>query len=284
MPILVEQPIIDCSEDEFYAIDQKVRGIAFDIHNQFGRFFDEQIYQTELAARCTQAGLHAAAEVKISVTHGTFEKEYFLDLLINNKVIVELKTSAQITAAHRAQTLNYLLLCNLQHGSLLNFRPSRVKHKFVSCRQTSECRKNAVIRADHGCSRIPQTELLATWLRELISDWGAGLDAQLYRDAISHLLGGNDAIFRPIPVLSAGKIIGTQKMHMLTDTCSFALTSVSKDVQNMEKHFYKVLHSSNLEGMVWINLHRQHISIRFLGNPLQAHADTHFKAPEHTFS
>lgn len=278
MPVRVDCPIHACSEEEFYQIDQKVRGIAFDIHNQLGRFFDEQIYQTELANRCRLVGLNAATEVKISVTHGSFEKEYFLDLLIENKVIVKLKTAAQITSVHRAQTLNYLLLCNLNHGSLLNFRQARVKHEFVSSRQSPESRKHFVIQADSSRCTTVQEKHWVVWLHELISDWGTGLDTQLYREAIIHLLGGAAQVIRPIPVLSSGKVIGMQNMHMLNDTQAFAVTAIGKDQQHMEKHFCKALSSSNLEGMAWINFNRQIIEIRFLKTSRSRPPDTQASA------
>ncbi len=77
--------------------------IVYDVHNEFGRFYDEKIYQNEIAYRCTLAGFESVmTEVPMQVCHGKFGKSYCVDLVINNAVIYELKTVERIVPDHRA--------------------------------------------------------------------------------------------------------------------------------------------------------------------------------------
>ena len=149
-------------QEEFHALDNKLMGIVFDVHNQLGRFLDEAIYKREIAFRWQGAGFGTAqCEVAITVTHQSFRKDYFIDLLLNRGLILEAKTTESLVAAHRAQGLNYLFLTGLQHGRLVNLRPPQVEHEFLSTKLTSAKRHRFEIldrpgvlsvRAAGGCA------------------------------------------------------------------------------------------------------------------------------------
>lgn len=79
MPIELSTPIHRVSQDEYHAIDRRALGLAFDIHNEFGRLMDEVVYKTELATRCLAAGMKVVREARARVTHGGFLKDYFID-------------------------------------------------------------------------------------------------------------------------------------------------------------------------------------------------------------
>lgn len=127
MPITTSVPIKVFDQEEFHAVDKVARGLAFDMHNEMGRYLDERLYQAELTARLKNRGFEVAREMKITLSLDGFEKEYFVDLLVDGGVIIETKTAESLTPAHRAQVLNYLYLCGLFHGALLNFRMERVQ-------------------------------------------------------------------------------------------------------------------------------------------------------------
>ena len=56
--------------------------VVFDIHNEFGRLLDEDLYKSEISARCAAAGIHPAErEVRLRVSYNGFIKDYFMDLL-----------------------------------------------------------------------------------------------------------------------------------------------------------------------------------------------------------
>src|SRR5437879_1078399 len=89
MPIHTAVPIRVIDQESFHQVDRRVTGIAFDIHNEFGRYLDERLYQAELTLRCRTLGFEVEPELQIDVTFGPFRKSYFADHLIDGGVIVE---------------------------------------------------------------------------------------------------------------------------------------------------------------------------------------------------
>jgi hypothetical protein len=80
MPIEIKRNIKRITEQEFYEIDYQVTGLAFAIHNEFGRLWSEKVYQNELASRCCDAGFpNVETEVPIFVSYKDFSKEYSIN-------------------------------------------------------------------------------------------------------------------------------------------------------------------------------------------------------------
>ena len=109
MPVECSLPLHLLGQEEFHTIDKIVMGLAFDIHNDLGRFLDERIYQDELAHRCRGAGLNPLREVGMRIAYGDFVKNYFMDLVVADGVIYELKACECLTSAHERQLINYLV-------------------------------------------------------------------------------------------------------------------------------------------------------------------------------
>jgi len=146
MPVKHSAMIEPISEDEFHLLDHKIMEVVFSMHKDLGRFYDEKIYQNELAYRCRNIGFETVAtEIPIQVSYKDFLKTYYVDLLINNRVMYELKTVKVITGEHRKQALNYLLLMGMHHGKLINMRPESVQYIFISTRLTKEKRYKFII-------------------------------------------------------------------------------------------------------------------------------------------
>src|SRR5688572_16390657 len=103
MPVECAASPVAVGQEEFHAIDRIVMGEIFSMHNSMGRFFDERIYQDALAHRCAARGLEVMREVEIRVKHGTFQKSYFLDMLIGGGCLYELKTVASLLLKHDKQ-------------------------------------------------------------------------------------------------------------------------------------------------------------------------------------
>jgi len=72
MPINYSVPICNIGQDPFHLLDKQFMRHAFDIHNEFGRFFDEQLYQNELIRRLKCTGSSVSREVTISVVYKDF--------------------------------------------------------------------------------------------------------------------------------------------------------------------------------------------------------------------
>src|SRR5438045_297128 len=111
MPITVDATLKRIGQAEFGEIAYDVMRHIFDVHSEFGRLFNEQIYQHEIASRCG-----GRVEVPIKIAYNGFKKDYFIDLLVQGGALFELKVAASITARHRAQAIHYLLLTGLAHA------------------------------------------------------------------------------------------------------------------------------------------------------------------------
>lgn len=105
----------------------EISKIVFDcglkIHRKLGIGLYETVYEQCLIFELEKAGLIVEKQKDISVVYDslTIEKAFRVDLLIENKVIVEIKAVQEINEYHTFQLLNYLRITNLKLGLLLNF-------------------------------------------------------------------------------------------------------------------------------------------------------------------
>ncbi|MCL1992753.1 MAG: GxxExxY protein [Spirochaetes bacterium] len=102
---------------------------AVDLHKKLGAGLLETVYEVVLTKLLTQKGLHVQRQVSVPIE---FEGEYFdegfrIDLFVEGKVIIELKSVEKISAAHKKQLLTYLKLTNTKLGFILNFGTELMK-------------------------------------------------------------------------------------------------------------------------------------------------------------
>jgi GxxExxY protein len=247
------------SEEVFHKVDCLVMKQVFEAHNSLGRFYDEDIYQHELARLCQAAGLESVeTEVPIHVTHKDFCKTYFMDLLINRSVVYELKTVRALDGSHRRQLLTYLLLCALNHGKLLNFRTPRVTHEFVSTRLDTG-RRHIYQMEMSGWKAIDTESIrLKSVVEELLNDWGLFLEASLYSEAITHFFGGVDHVEKLVDVRRGGVMIGRQKFRMLNDKTALFVTAVQHRA-DYHRHLKTLLENTGIEYVQWINFDKHNV-------------------------
>src|SRR5262245_10747868 len=116
------------------ALCDQVRQVAYDIHVYHGNGHLEKVYENALAHRLWKAGLRVKQQypLKVQDEDGTLIGVYLADLLVEDVLIVELKTAKAIALEHEAQILGYLKSARLQHGLLINFgSPKFEMSKFV---------------------------------------------------------------------------------------------------------------------------------------------------------
>ena len=101
----------------------QVRQTAYDIHVYHAHGHLEKVYENALANRLRKAGLNVKQQHPINVfdEDGTLIGEYLADLLVENLLIVELKTAKTLAPEHEAQIIGYLKSARLEHGLLINF-------------------------------------------------------------------------------------------------------------------------------------------------------------------
>ena len=255
MPVHINADLRCLNQDEFRKTAYYVMEHVFEVHRSMGRFFDEGIYRDAVAARLE---CPAQTEVLIEVTFESFRKEYRMDLLANHGGVFEFKTVKALGGEQRAQTLNYLLLCELSHAKLVNFRPERVEHEFVNTRLKRADRvafqvveKNWM---DPGSKDVP----FRPWLEAFLRDVGAGLDLHLYEAAASHFFGGEDSVLTYIEITSAGHRVGRQKVRIAAPRWAFKATTLKPDdLSRFEDHLRRFLNHTDLDGFHWINITRE---------------------------
>ena len=128
MPIISQHPLTPLDRAAFGKLSYEAFGQVLQIRQELGRFFDEKHYKQALAHHRSDLIL----EAPILVSHGSFKKFYFLDVLLALGGILEFKAAESIIARHRGQLLHYLMLAELRHGMLINVRPDRVTQEFVN--------------------------------------------------------------------------------------------------------------------------------------------------------
>jgi len=230
------------------------------MHKDLGRFCDEKIYQNELAYRCQRMGFNTVAtEAPIQVSYEDFRKIYYMDLLIDNRVMYELKAVNAITGEHQKQALNYLLLTGMHHGKLVNMRPQSVQHNFVSTRLTPEKRYNFTIEDREWRDLDDDSIWLKQLMLNLLSEWGSFLDTNLFYDAIKHFRGGEENVVRRIEVVSDSRVLGTQRTHLLNSQIAFKISAVTRDLSSYEAHLRKYFSHTSLKAVQWINFNHDHI-------------------------
>jgi len=103
---------------------------SISIHRKTGPGLLESVYETILAHQLQAEGLTVKRQVYMPIQYDqiTFENGFRADLVIENRVIVELKCVELISNSHRKQLLTYLRMTGMRLGYLLNFNESLMKH------------------------------------------------------------------------------------------------------------------------------------------------------------
>lgn len=111
-------------------ITEDIIGSAFEVYNILGYGFLEKVYQKALQVELLRRNRTAELEHAIKVTYkGAIVGEYAADLLVEEKVIVELKVAAKYNSKDEAQLLNELKATKIEVGLLINFGKEQVKYK-----------------------------------------------------------------------------------------------------------------------------------------------------------
>ena len=105
-------------------LSDRVIGAFFDTYNELGHGFLESVYEAALADRLRECGLRVEQQVPIDVRfHGHVVGQFRADMLVERRLLIEIKAAVQIAPAHEAQLLNYLKATRVHLGLLFNFGP-----------------------------------------------------------------------------------------------------------------------------------------------------------------
>jgi GxxExxY protein len=108
----------------------KIIGCAMRVHSTLGPGFLEAVYQKALAHELYKAGLKFECEKPITVYYdGVSIGDFFSDILVDGKVILELEANQALTPANEVQLVNYLTATGVEIGLLLNFGAQKLEFK-----------------------------------------------------------------------------------------------------------------------------------------------------------
>ncbi|MHC4510285.1 MAG: GxxExxY protein [Planctomycetota bacterium] len=111
-------------------LSYKVIKLALEVHNELGCGFLEKVYENALIMLLDRESIPAKQQAPVDVHfQGQVVGQYFADILVDHKLILELKTVEVIGNVHKAQVLNYLRATGLKLGLILNFAKPRFEYK-----------------------------------------------------------------------------------------------------------------------------------------------------------
>ena len=113
-------------------LTEKVIASAYHVHNDLGAGFVEKVYENALRIELVEAGLAVKQQHPIPVKYrGVVVGDFYADLMVEERLIVELKAVQELCRAHEVQLVNYLAATGIDNGLLINFCASvQVKRKF----------------------------------------------------------------------------------------------------------------------------------------------------------
>jgi len=111
-------------------ITYKINGAVYEVNKVLGVGFLEKVYEKALLIELRGIGLKAECQVPIKVDYkGQVVGEYFADIVVEDKIILELKAVDSLQKIHEAQILNYLNATKYNIGLLINFRYPKAEIK-----------------------------------------------------------------------------------------------------------------------------------------------------------
>ena len=125
--------VMNRDEDGLNGLTQKVIGCAFNVANALGVGFLEKVYENSLAVELRERGLKVEQQQRLEVRyHDVVVDDYAVDLLVENRVLVELKVASTLSDLHIAQCMNNVRSANKPMCLLINFGRPRIEIRRVS--------------------------------------------------------------------------------------------------------------------------------------------------------
>ena len=115
---------------EYKDVTEAIIGCAYRVYNKMGFGFLESVYEKCLLIELRKAGLYAESQKPITICYGDeIVGEFIADIVVNDTIILELKSVRRIIEAHEVQLVNYLVATGKPIGLILNFGERKVEVK-----------------------------------------------------------------------------------------------------------------------------------------------------------
>jgi GxxExxY protein len=111
-------------------LSYKIVGLAMEGHRKLGYGFLEKVYENAMMVLFQREGIRARQQISVKVYFEGVEVGYYVaDIVVEDKIIIELKAAENLVDGHRAQTLNYLKATNMKLALLLNFGKQKLQYE-----------------------------------------------------------------------------------------------------------------------------------------------------------
>ena len=108
----------------------KIIGCAMEVHKELGAGFLEKVYENALMLAFKEEGILAETQKPLKVKfHGIIVGDYCADIIVEDKILLEIKAVKAIVPEHRAQIINYLTATGIKVGLLINFGSKSLEHE-----------------------------------------------------------------------------------------------------------------------------------------------------------
>ena len=112
-------------EGKHAELSDRIIEVFYAVHNELGFGFSERVYQKAFGIALREDGMKVDEQVSIKVYfRSQLVGEFFADMIVNDLIMLELKSTSMIVAEHEAQLLNYLKATEIEVGYVLNFGKS----------------------------------------------------------------------------------------------------------------------------------------------------------------
>jgi GxxExxY protein len=110
-------------------LTENIIGAAMEVHSYWGPGLIESIYEKSLAHELNLRGIEASRQVRLDLTYKdlVLDDDFALDLVVEGKVVVELKVVKELVPIHEAQLMTYMKLSGCNIGLLINFNVLKLK-------------------------------------------------------------------------------------------------------------------------------------------------------------
>jgi GxxExxY protein len=113
----------------FDELTGKILEASFEVSRELGAGFLETVYEKALLVALRHKGIKAVCQVPLHVRfRGVVVGDFFADILVEEKVLIELKAVGRVVSGHKAQAINYLKATGIEIGLLINFGNPRLEY------------------------------------------------------------------------------------------------------------------------------------------------------------
>jgi GxxExxY protein len=110
-------------------LTEKILAACFEVSKEMGAGFLESVYEKALFVALKQKGLGSKCQVPLKVKfRGVVVGDFFVDVLVEEKVLIELKAVSRLSSEHKAQVINYLKATGIEVGLLINFGNPKLEY------------------------------------------------------------------------------------------------------------------------------------------------------------